>query len=322
MGFSPIPPRLSAQAILDGLNIWSTRAELAIFHEELPWADLLSGMTPEAILQANKVQIVQLMRNLGLSITYMLDLTNGLDRGEEAPALVAAGRSLTEPAVQQLARDYALAVESMLRPDRMGLAAETNLIRSMAPASLYAAVVATAGTIESALAGANAGSRRFVSIQVEHAWGRLGGDGTFVGIAQDLSDFPFISALAYSSYPYFGWADPTDIPADYYTRLRGNSGLPILVSEGGWTSGSLASGMIVSSPDTQARYIARHAQLLDSVAAEAYFQLMFADLDLAALPQPLPANLPLFAQLGLSDSQFAPKPALAQWDALFARPLA
>ena len=33
----------------------------------------------------------------------------------------------------------------------------------------------------------------------------------------------------------------------------------------------------------------------------------------------LPANLPLFASIGLADSRFAAKPALAAWDALFAR---
>ena len=48
---------------------------------------------------------------------------------------------------------------------------------------------------------------------------------------------------------------------------------------------------------------------------------MFADLDLASLPAPVPANLPLFAELGLTDKTFAPKPALAAWDALFARRL-
>jgi len=47
---------------------------------------------------------------------------------------------------------------------------------------------------------------------------------------------------------------------------------------------------------------------------------VFADIDLAAFPPPVPANLPLFATLGLVDSNYTAKPSLAQWDALFARP--
>jgi hypothetical protein len=40
---------------------------------------------------------------------------------------------------------------------------------------------------------------------------------------------------------------------------------------------------------------------------------------MAAFPGPLPPNLPLFVSIGLTDSNFAAKPALAEWDRLFAR---
>jgi hypothetical protein len=39
------------------------------------------------------------------------------------------------------------------------------------------------------------------------------------------------------------------------------------------------------------------------------------------VPPPIPANLPLFAQIGLADSAFNPKPALGAWDAVYARRL-
>lgn len=321
LGFSPLSPQPTVAAVLTGIDLWSRRSEVAIIHEGLPWADLLAGQTAQAILQRDKVELVTLLRSKGLSLTFMLDLTDGLDRSAEAPALIAAGRSLAEPEVQALAVDYALAVESMLRPERLGLAAETNLIRDIAAPQTYAAVRATAQAVETALQGAAARSQRFISVQVERAWGGLGGSGAFTGIDQDLADFPFTQALGLSSYPYFMWAQPEDIPADYYLRLKGSRNLPMLVTEGGWTSASLPGSAIQSSPQKQARYIARHAELLDSVAAAACFQLMFADLDLASLPAPVPANLPLFAELGLTDKTFAPKPALAAWDALFARRL-
>jgi hypothetical protein len=50
------------------------------------------------------------------------------------------------------------------------------------------------------------------------------------------------------------------------------------------------------------------------------FQLNFADFDLAAFPGPIPPNLPLFVTIGFVNAQFVPKPALAIWDGVYARP--
>lgn len=317
MGFSHMPPRPTVKAAIEGINLWSTRADRAIIHEELPWADLLGGMSAAAILQRDKVDLVKYLRAKGLGLTVMIDLTNGLGRESESPALVKAGRSLSEPAVQAMARDYSLALESMLQPDWLGLAAETNLVRQIAPAMLYSAVKDTANLIERALAAAGAKAQRFISVQAEAAWGRMLAKDAYVGIAQDLADFPFTRAIGISSYPYFGHSDPNEIPADYYTRLRGKTGLPVIVTEGGWVSKSY--GPIKSNPQQQARYITRHADLLDSVAAIGWFQLQFAELDLKSFPGPLPDILPLFTSIALTDSNFRAKPALAQWDAQFGR---
>jgi len=79
--------------------------------------------------------------------------------------------------------------------------------------------------------------------------------------------------------------------------------------------------MFSSSPEMQARYIARQSKLLDGANALAVFQLSFTDLDLGNFPKPVPAILPLFATLGLVDGNLRPKPALATWDKIFARRL-
>jgi hypothetical protein len=93
-----------------------------------------------------------------------------------------------------------------------------------------------------------------------------------------------------------------------------------MVVEGGWPSASVR-GMFSSSPEMQARYIARQSQLLDEANAIGVFQLSFTDLDLGTFPKPVPAILPLFATLGLVDANLKPKPALATWDTIFARRL-
>jgi hypothetical protein len=319
MGFSAVPPRPTTAAVIQGIDLWSQRAELAAIHEELPWTDLLAGMSPDDILDRDKVQLVEYFRSKGLQLYFMADLTDGLAREKEAPQLVALNRSIAEPAVQQAYRDYMLAVQRKLHPEFIGLAAETNLIRLAAQPAVYAGVVAAANAAAADLRTAGTTVPLMFSVQVETAWDLLGGNGNYAGIEQDFTDFPFVQMLGLSSYPYFAYAQPEDIPANYYTRLLGGRTLPVMVVEGGWTSA--AAGSIQSSPQLQVRYITRHAQLLDAVGARGMIQLEFADIDLASLPPPVPSNLPLFISIGLTDSDFNAKPALAAWDELHARRL-
>jgi hypothetical protein len=77
-----------------------------------------------------------------------------------------------------------------------------------------------------------------------------------------------------------------------------------------------------SSPALQQQWIRRAESLLDNAHAIGWFQLDFTDLDLAAfgLPADDPQLAP-FVHLGLVDIALTPKPALAQWDSVFARKL-
>ncbi|MFO1078239.1 MAG: hypothetical protein U1E73_11015 [Planctomycetota bacterium] len=318
LGFAATPPVLTTQSVLQGIDLWSQRAEYTVVHEELPWTDLLAGMPPEQILQRDKVDLIAYLRQRGLGLFFMLDLTDGLSRAEEAPQLRTLGRSLSEPAVQAAARAYAAAVVALLAPDYLGCAAETNLIREAAPAPLYDAVVATANAIAQDLAAVPDRPVFYVSVQVETAWG-LFTSGPYLGTAEDVVDFPFAEALGLSSYPYFVYATPAEIPVDYYARLVHEWGLPAFVAEGGWASESVGLGS--SSAQMQADYLGRQVDLLDGIGAIAWLHLLFADPDLAQWPQPQPSNLPLFTSIGLCDSDFTPKPALAVWDEAFARPL-
>jgi hypothetical protein len=318
MGFSAIPPRSDQTVLLQSLNLWtSSHADAAIMHISVPWAALLAGIPVPQEVHANELGLANYYRAKHLTLVITVDVTNGLDRSAEDPTLDSAGRSISDTAIQRLYREYVLALDTILHPDYLGLAAETNLIRLAAPDSVYQAVVAMTNAAAAAVQAAGAAPPLFVSVQVETAWGRLQGGG-YVGIAQDLTDFPFVDAIGLSSYPYLGgFAAPESVPLDYYARVVQGTGLPPLVVEGGWSSISL--GTFVSSPAVQARYLDRQAQLLDSARAIGLFQLTFADLDLSGVTLPPGSILPLFAHLGVVDSALGAKPALATWDSLLAR---
>ena len=321
MGFSVVPPKPDIKVAVQSMEIWTKHADAAIMHMDVPWALLLGGAPPEDALRKDGVDLERYYRAKHLQLIVTIDVTNGLGRETESPALVAAHRSITEPAVQQLYRNYVRALVETLRPDYLGLAAETNMIRAMAPRPVYNAVVKMANDAAADIRRSRPASALplYASVQVETAWGKLP-RGPYAGIDQDLRDFPFMNVLALSSYPYLGgFTDPDQIPLDYYTRVRGTRSLPVMVVEGGWPSASVR-GVFSSSPEMQARYIERQSKLLDANAI-AVFQLSFTDLDVESFPKPVPAILPLFATLGLVDTRLRPKPALATWDKIFARRL-
>lgn len=317
MGFSAIPPRPDEQLLLANLAMWSARADAAIMHISPPWAALLSGTSATAAVTANELPLANYYRAKNLQVVVMVDAADGLNRAAEAPELVQLGRSISEPAVQQVYRQFVLAIASLVKPDYLGLAAETNLIRLVAPASLYAALVQMVNAAANDLQLAGASAKRYISVQVDAAWGRPAPNPVYQGVERDFADFPFVQALGLSSYPYFVFADPDEIPLDYYSRLPNGRALPVMVVEGGWTSGS--AGDVASSPDEQARYIRRQARMLDSARAAGVFQLTFTDLDVPSLNLPPGSILPLFASIGLVDTELRPKAALTVWDSLFAQ---
>ncbi|MGH7681061.1 MAG: hypothetical protein ACRENN_03640 [Candidatus Eiseniibacteriota bacterium] len=304
--------------VIPTIDLWTQRADAGLIVNEPPWDSLLAGRSPDSLIRNNQLALANYYRAKGLRLIVSIDATNGLNRTSDSDLLVAAGRSLTEPAIQQLYRSYVTAMDTLLHPDYLGVASETNLIRAAAPSALYGAVVAAANGAALDVHAVDPGAKLFTTVQVEVAWGRLPPTTPYVGVAQDLADFGFINVLGLSSYPYLGgFTDPDSLPLDYYSRLAGSGPLPVMVVEGGWSSEAVANP---SSPDMQRRYIVREAELLDQANAIGWFQITFTDIDTASFGLPPGSILPLFASLGLVDVNLAPKPALSAWDAIFARP--
>lgn len=315
MGFSGIPPRPELAQVIATIDLWAPRADAALMSGELPWDSLLAGRPPDSVVFRNMLPLAQYYRAKGLRIVVMIDPANGLDRAGESNELVAAGHSITEPAIQQLYRRYMVAIDSIIRPDQLGFALETNLIRAIAPPTLYQALRQMANDAASDVHAVDPLRTLMVSVQVDAAWGRLLPAPAYVGVGQDFADFPFLQVLGLSSYPYLaGFAQPEDLPGDYYSRLIEGHSVPVMVTEGGWSSVTVSS--TVTSPAMQRRYIVRQALLLEGMPALALFQLTFTDLDLTVWT---PGVAP-FAYLGLVDVDLHPKPALAPWDSLFALP--
>jgi len=102
MGFSALPPRLDQASVQPVINHWSTRADAAIIHVRPTWPALLAGFTADTIVRTLVLPLAQIYRSRNLQLFVTIDVTSGLNRTAEAPELLAARRSITEPAVQML----------------------------------------------------------------------------------------------------------------------------------------------------------------------------------------------------------------------------
>lgn len=319
MGFQNSAPRLDFDFYMQSLNLWSQRADAAMISSEVPWDSLFNGESAENYVAANYKGLTDYYRSKNFKLWVYIDPENGLDRTSDALELVALGKSIAQAESQQVYQRFAFVMDSMLQPDHLGLALETNLIRGAAPDSIYQGVKQAVNAAATNIRSIDKKVKMGISVQVEYAWGKLGGS-AYQGVSQDFADFPFTEELGLSSYPYFAFSKPQDIPANYYSKLTESKNLPVFVSEGGWTSQSLtgSSGQPINSdPQTQLDYIRRQGALLNQANAIGVFQLVFTDLDLSALPPSVPASIQYFAYLGLVDTNLTARPALSAWDSLF-----
>jgi hypothetical protein len=319
MGFSAFPPKAEINAAVASIQMWSERADAAIFHIEPPWKYLLAGGNATAHVDTVHLPLAQFYRSKGLKLFVTFDATDGLGRDRDARELREAGRSIAESPVQQLYRAYVVAFVQAVHPEYVGLGAETNLIRAVAPTSIYSGLKAMLNHTAADVRAAMPDVTLYTTIQVETAWGRLPFTGQYVGVGDDLRDFPFAQVLGLSSYPYVGnYTSPAQIPDDYFSRIANDRSLPLFVAEGGFTSASVTG--FQSSPQLQADYVRRMGDLLTAANAFAWFQLNFTDIDLTAFPVPPGYEdiLAIFTRIGFVDSELRAKPSLAVWDSLFA----
>ena len=218
MGFSPVPPRLTIPEVLRTIDSVSRHGDAALMVVDIPWAALLADSSPAFLIRRDQFEVARLFQQRGMPIAATLEVANGLDRTAESDALLKLGRSLTEPAVQRVYRNYVVAFDSILRPKWLALAMETNLMRLLAAPPVYSAIVTMTNAAAQQLRSAGSTSQLMVSVQVDIAWGRPGG--SYAGIQHDRTDFPFVQALGLSSYPYLmGFTAPEQLPIDYYSRL-------------------------------------------------------------------------------------------------------
>ena len=132
MGFSSLPPRLTLAEVLRTLDSVTRHSDAALMVVDVPWAALLADTSPAFLIRREQLELARYFQQRAMPIAATLEVANGLDRAAESDALVKLGRSIADPAVQRVYREYAVAFDSIVHPRWLALAMETNLTRSLA----------------------------------------------------------------------------------------------------------------------------------------------------------------------------------------------
>lgn len=316
MGFAPGLPRPGTVAeVIEIIDSLVVVADVTIIQQAVPWPELLAGAPMDSLVE-DRGGLTDFLRARGLEIVFLVDPLDGLDRRMEAFELVAAGRSILEPAIRQMHEDWVRAIATRVQPEWFGLASEINTLAARGDPALYAEILDLVNTLAPQVRARAPGTRVFVSFQADEANGAFGVPP--IDHFALIDDFD-IDALGMSSYPVFAFDTPADVPANYFTAFAAATSLPLIFVEGGWSSADtqLTSG----TPQEQADWVTRSAQMLDEVDAELMVLPIFTDLDIPALglPPDRAQTLSNFAFMGIFDTELRRKSAYGAWVAWFER---
>lgn len=317
VGFAPSAPRAETELFIALMDSMAQVSDVTIIQQAVPWPELLAGASIDSLVD-DRVQVAQFLRAKGLQIIFLVDPLDGLDRRKEDPDLVALGRSILEPDIRAMHEDWVLRMAAAIQPRWFGLASEINTLAARGDPDLHAEIRDLVNTLAPQVRQRSPGTDVFVSFQADEA------NGTLVDPIIDhfaLIEEYDIDALGLSSYPVFAFDHPSDIPDGYFSTFDDATDLPLLMVEGGWTTAPVPLGS--GTPQEQVEFLRRYEVLLDEIEAEAWVMLTFTDLDIEALglPPDRAMGLSNFSRMGLLDIDLQRKPAYAEWERIFQRPL-
>lgn len=191
----------------------------------------------------------------------------------------------------------------------IGLGNEMNRVQAKSPSG-YSEFKQWFAEAAAAIKQKSPDTKVFTTFQYEYLNGLRGGlfggknDESATGW-QMLDDFPAADMLAFTTYPYIIYKDPSLIPADYYSRIAGHTSKLVAFTELGWPSGTEAAGY-ESTPAEQAGFISRFGELTKDLPFKLAIWPFLYEQD---IPKP-------FSTIGLIDKSANPKPALAVWQEL------
>ncbi|MFQ5380087.1 MAG: hypothetical protein ACE5EF_00485 [Dehalococcoidia bacterium] len=231
-----------------------------------------------------------------------------------------AGRGVVEPTLRLGDDDdeaaLLTAVDALARgqhPAYLAIGAEVNLLAAADP-DAFERFVSLYRRAYDTVKEASPGTLVFTIFQYEHLHG-----GAFLmdGVRDRPPTLDLIERfegkldlLGLTTYPFFDYESPADLPDDYYEDVLALAGVPLAFTEIGWPAAPLISAPdsgFGGTPEEQADFVDRFRDLIAGLDVE--IALWSFPNDPAGVGAP-------FESVALRDNSGNPRPALARWQSL------
>ena len=325
MGFTPFPYAFSQASVDSTWDVIRDDGDLVADHLDggVPWQEAAAGTAFDPAYASNLADAIS---HAPPAHTVYLALTP-INLQRDGLAL-HRGASTDEPLVapwDTVAFDDSLVIRSYVaycerliqqfQPRYFAYAIEANIVAQKAPAKWPAFLVLAESTY-TMLKRNHPTLPVFATIQVETLYEDISGNGPAVSQLLSFSD-----VVAISTYPYLLGADPTQLPADYFTGIAALApGKPFAVTETGWPAEPIIAPFPVDIPGSEALQAAYVRRLLSDIATlDTRFVNWFFTRDYDSLwltDFQNDPNAALFRQWrdhGLYAGDGQPRPGLAAW---------
>lgn len=163
--------------------------------------------------------------------------------------------------------------------------------------------------VADAVHGASPGTKVFPGFQLERLRGMKGGlfgDEPTEPAWSLVDEFPTADAIGFTTYPGLIYAEPSEIPDDYYAEILEHVDKPVVFTEVGWQSGG-DLGEWSGTPEKQVNYVGAWLPELAEMSEMVVWSFLW---DQDAAPPP-------FSTMGLISEDGKEKRSLASWTELF-----
>ncbi len=323
-GFFTSPPEPALESMLHTYELMGKHADVALFQQNIPWADFLTGSDGESAAFTDIKNNYTLATQNGLDVIFVIDPLNGLNRREFYGLPEDWTHSFGDSQVRAAFTNFTLRIVREFRPAYLGLASEINTYQDAYPDD-FLNYLSLYDTVYDMVKAEAPETKIFVTFQWEEMHNlipELARGGPYEVNWEQMEQFePRLDVWAISSYPWAAGLPGDGIPDDYYAALLAHTAKPVAVAEGGYNS-EMVNGIFPGTPQSQIDYLnAIHTQIGGERLAF-WVYLIISDLNTESYAAILiqqgqdvdAVTLGYFARIGFFSIDGEPKPALALWD--------
>ena len=305
MGIVPTPKSIPNTTFEDIVSAYEEAADISEI--SMVWVEP-SGIGEYETLKQKRV--IEAVRVYGMMPLVTLNFATvkevpgrGLQYVVDAPAGIEA--NLSDPEFRALWVEEAKNIARDFKPEYLSLGNEINDYFYLHPEELDA-YVSMYDEAYAAVKEVSPGTKVFVVFSLNHM--KENEQYEMIERFNGRSDL-----IGFTTYPWQEYANPEDIPADYYSGLSAYAQKPIAFTEIGWPS-STASGTGNGEAE-QARFLSRFVELTKGMDVEMVNWLFLHEVEVGGIAGAV--STPGTSTIALKNADGSRKEVYAEWVALY-----